>query len=676
MSTIGSEYSSHRRSVDELEQEYELQRKKAAEREKTRDAKLEKNLEATVRRKDEETETAVRNVKDRYESTLSDQSKSERTEREKIKKNLYDRTGRNARAVTDDAKQERDRALEAAAAAEASYRRSASKSESYYENRSKEQADEKERDMEALAESYRKQIAEARTGEDGSEKNEEYRVKLKNETQDAIRQAREEVVAERRQSRIMAEQNEKVLKDRSKKADHLLNTRLQEKDITVKSQLSANAEADRTSRELELQPLREQIMETTEMKKKSQSQWNNARAEAIKELESDWNMKYANQSLSHDLETQKMRQDSSKVERNFGAKLGTIIKERDAEVSKIISDQNVDHREQLSSSAKEYDRSLTHVKLQADRDKQLSADLLNRERTQAAERQSRNLEKQSAAYQTTIENQRKSQQAQIGNLERVLNNKNTSDNPGDISAAAEQSVRGAVTRQYDKVFQAEADRDERAREHLHNSYKAKLSDTIQDKQSVAADLNRRNLSEQAIMRDTFVQHVADVEDNKRQMINLANASNQKMADTTLRGSERSQNELRRHYEDLMASRDMENASRLQDVKTESEFEKRSLRRDFQSQTSDMIRAYEKKISDQKVASEDQLRDMKAKQDSEMREKDRFLKQTMADLARNTDHRIAEIEAQSKDREKILARNQADELDKVRKTNALLLSKKG
>lgn len=676
MSTIGSEYASQRRSVDELEKEYEQQRKKAAEREKMREAKLEKNLEHTVKRKDAEAENSVRTVKDRYESALADQSKSDKVEREAIRRSLYDRSGRSARALSDDAKQERDRALENAAVTEASYKKAASGTESYYQERSKEQAAEKERDMEALADTYRKQIAELRGAESDSDELKDYRAKLKEESQAAIRQAREEVMIERRQAKIMAEQNEIVLKDRSKKADHLLNTRLNEKDLSTKAELNANAEAARASRNLELQPLREQVMETAEMKRKSQGQWNNARVDAIRELESDWNMKYTNQTLSHDLEKQKLRQNNSETERNFGNKLGGIIKERDSEVSKMISEQNLEHRSELSNSAKEYNRSLDHLKLQADRDKRLAGELLNREREQASERQSRNLEKQSATYQTTIANQRQNQQAQIENLERVLNNKNTTDNPGEISAAAEQAVRGAVTRQYDKVFQAEADRDARARDHLHESYQAKLSDTVQDKHTTTAALNRRNLSEQALMRDTFIQHVADVEDNKRQMLDLANASNQKMADSTLRGNERGLNEVRRHYEDLIASRDMENGTRLQDVKTQSEFEKRSMRREFSSQTADMIRSYEKKINDQKVVSEDQLRDMKAKLDSEMRERDRFLKQAMADQARSYEHRIAAHEAQSKDREKVLARNQEEEIDKVKKANALLLSKKG
>ena len=126
----------------------------------------------------------------------------------------------------------------------------------------------------------------------------------------------------------------------------------------------------------------------------------------------------------------------------------------------------------------------------------------------------------------------------------------------------------------------------------------------------------------------------------------------------------------------MATRDMDNATRLQEIRTQAEFEKRGMRREYQAQTADLIRGYEKKLADQKVESTEQLRDLKAKLDSQGREQDRRLKQVLADQARSYEHRLAESEAQARDRERMYARNHEEELDKVKKANALLLSKKG
>jgi hypothetical protein len=678
MSTIGSDYSAHRRSVEDLEQEYDTASRKAKEREQTREAKLEKNLETTVRRKDKDTEEAVRNVKDQYESSMHDMAKSDRIEREKFKQSVYDRNGRRLSATEDSANSDRDRALEAAAATEARSAKAISDTEAYQNQQSAAAADRHEKEMEALADSYRKQIDAARGSESDEDRQntQDYRKKLSEESQSAIRQAREEVMAERRQSKALAEQTDYVLKDRSKKADFLLNTRLREKDLAVKQELNKHSEAERQSRALETQPLREQIMETAGLERDVARAKNDARAGAIKELESDWNAKYANQSLSHELEKQKLQSDNADAGRVYGQKLGNYMKESDTKTAQKIANQNSEHRDQMTSASREYDRSLAHVKLGAEHDKKLSNDLLNRERSEASSRQDRAIATQAGTYQETLKNQRVSQEAQIKNLERIVNVKNSTSDAGEISAGAEQTVRTAVTKQYDKTFQAEADRNAQDRDHLNHNYQARLSDAYRDNQTNATNLNRKNLSEQSVMRHEFEQHVSDVEDNKRQMLNLASDANSKMSETTQRTHEREMNEIRRHYEDLVGARDGEHANRFEELRNQSEFDKRTMRRDYTAQTADLIRGYEKKLTEQKVTSDETLRETNAKLETKSRESDKRLMQALAEQARGYDHRMAELEAQSKDRERLANQQHEDELDRVKKANALLLSKKG
>lgn len=679
MSTIGSDYSSaHRRSLEELEQEYESATRKMQEGEKMREAKLQKNLEAALRKKDSETESSVQNVKDEYQGSMSKLSKADRLERERYKQALYDRNGRHSSAVEEAARTDRDRALEAAAMAESRSSKSLSDSEKYLEERAAAADERHQKEKEALVESYRQQIREARGGSTEEERTStnEYRKKLAEEAQAAIRQARDEVLAERRQAKALAEQTQFVLKDREKKSDHHLNSRLHEKNLSMSAELNKNAEAERASRAMELQPLRELVADTADVQRNAARAKNEARSGAIRELESDWNAKYANQALSHDLEKQKLKADNSDADRVYAQKLGNYKKENDSKTATMLANQNSEHRDQLTTTSQEYDRSLAQVKIQAEHDKKRSDELLERERVQGRTRQDRALANQADTYQTTIANQRKNQQSQIKNLERVLNDKNSTDDPGSISAAAEQSLRGTVSRHYDKTFKAEADRNLRDRDHLEANYRQRLSDAILDKQTNTTHLNRQNVKEQSTLRSEFVQHVTDVEENKRQMLNLAADANMKMSESTLRNNERQTAEMRRHYEELIATRDADQNNRYDELRSKSEFEKRSMRREFQAQNSDLIRSYQKQLADQKLAADEVVRDLKAKLDSKTRENDKRLMQVVADQARNTEHRIAALEAQSKDRERMASQLHEDELDKVKKANALLLSKKG
>ena len=668
MSTIGSDYSA----------EFETASRKAKDGEKMREAKLERNLDNTLRKRDAESENTVRTVKDEYENSMQAMAKADRIDRERFKQSLYNKNGRQLTATEESARNDRDRALENAAAAQTQGAKALADSEKYQEQQSAATADRHQQEMENLAESYRKQIAEARSGEseDDHANTNEYRKKLAEETQSAIRQAREEVMAERRQAKILAEQTDFVMKERDRKADSFLNTRLREKDLAVKAELNKNAIAERQSRALEMQPLREQVMDTADMERDAARTKNEARAGAIRELETDWNSKYENQTQSHALETQKLKSENDDAERIYSEKIGRYMKESETKTAKKISEQNSEHRAQLTNAAREYDHSVNHVKLGAEHDKKLAGELLERERHLASDHQDRALAKQADTYQTTIANQRKNQQSQVQNLERILNNKNSTTDAGEISAGAEQTVRTAVTKQYDKTFQAEADRNARDRDHIDTAYRARLNDAIDDKQRNTTDLTRQNAKEQTVMRNEFVQHVTDVEENKRQMLNLASDANSKMTETNQRNTERNTNDMRRHYEDLIATRETDHTSKFEELRNQSEFEKRSMRRDYQAQTADLIRASEKKLTDQKVASDELNRDLKAKLDTKTRESDKRLMQALSDQGRGYDHRMVELEAQSKDRERLMAQQNEDELDKAKKANALLLSKKG
>jgi hypothetical protein len=677
MSTIGTDYSAHRRSVDDLEQDYDTAMRKAKEREKSREAKLERNLRDTLRKKDAETEESIRDVKDKYENSLRNRTKSDRDERARLKESLYDKNGRRASAIEDSANVDRDRALDAAAAAEAHSAKAISDAERYQERQSDAAESRHEKEMEALVDSYRKQIEEARgDGEGDRESVAEYRKKLSREAQAAIRQAQDEVQAERRQSNAVVEQTNHVLKERDRKSDALLNNRLHEKDLAVRERLNQNAEDARVSRALELQPLREEIMETAGAHKDIARAKNEARAGAIKELESDWNAKYANQTLSHKLETQKLKADTADTERVYGRKFGEYMKENEARTAAKIADQNAAHRDQMTTAANEYDRSLQHLKRQAAHDHELSDRSLARERSLASERQDHLLKTQAETYRATIEHQREAQGSQIKNLQRILNNKNSTSDAGEISAGAEASVRAAVTKEYAKTLKAEADRNARDRDHLAQNYRERLNDAYHDNQNNATTLHRQKVKEQTVLRHEFVQHVDDVEDNKRQMLNHASDANAKMMEMSQRAREREMGAMRRHYEELIASRDTEHANRFEELRSQSEFEKRAMRRDYRAQTADLIRNYDKKLNDQKIADQDQIRDLKGKLDMKTRESDKRLMQALADQARGYDHRMAELEAQAKDRERLASQQHEDELDRVKKANALLLSKKG
>jgi hypothetical protein len=671
MSTIGS------RPIDELEQEYQAQRKKMREREVARDAKTERNIESVVKKKDSQLESAVRNVKDTYESKLKDEGRLSRAERDRLQKEIYDRSGRKAAAIAENANVERDRAMEHAEQSERHYDRAVAETEAYSERRASEIAEAAAKDREELVDSYRRQLAEARaTPQEERSATNAYREKIRREADEAVRRLQSEVTLERDQSRKSSEILHKQMSEREKKSDDLLASRLREKNAVVGNDLERRAVAERISRTNEIAPLREQLNASANLKREGQAAKNQARADSYKEHEDEWYATARNQQVTHDLEKKKLKAEMADIERVYGEKHANYVRDKDAASADTVHRAYQDAHEEKQRLVKAYEESLDQAEKQIDADRDYFEKRSENKSDVANDTLQKALAKQAAAYQKTMANQRQTLESQMGDLERVLQAKSTTDQPGEISPAAEEHLRAQVSAHYEKKFGAETQRNADAREHLTNSYEEKLAAERNTARSGAEALNRQNSTEQTLLRHQYVAHIMDVEDSKRRAIDAADYSSTRQSDAMVRNHERAMNDFRRHYDGVVADRETESSSRIQEVMAKADFERQNARREFANQMQDTTRTYEKRLAEQKDHYEAALGEMKAKLDTANKEHDRQLRQALADQARSYDHRIAETEAQIRDRERNQARLHEEELDKVKKSNALLLSKKG
>lgn len=676
MSNIGSEYSSHRRSVDEIEQDYQTQLKQAKKRAESREAKLVRSHENSMKTAQEKNTRSLENIRDQYESSAENRTEIDKAQRAKLEKQVYDRNGRAAQAAVSELKDQRDVAIRAENEARAKYASANEDVEDYYSRRAEAREKAIADKIEEMTEKHRKEITQAHERRDNGESNTEYREKLERDTTRAIAEARQDATRAKRQTLEVADRYETEIDNREKKNEAYIESALQTKDQKNRELLTKFAMSERASREKENSQLRDQVKDYSRLKAEVQKEKNLGRADAIREIEQDWMTQIDNQSMAHDAEKLKLKQDNQNLEKHLARTYDESLRDKEYRMATLLRNQNDDHAKMLEQTSSEYDRTYEHLKLQNQREKDLAQTRIETQRAELIDKSQKDLENQARIYQKTLSDQRLSDQTQVKNLERILNDVNTTEDPGRISSAAEASVRRQMEAKYEKSFQAEVERNRRAVDHLHTEYSARLSDARSDNHSQAANLNRANMLEQQQMKDTFISHVQDVEQNKLQMMTLANDQNEKSRETMQRMSERSTNEMRRHYEELIATRDLDAEVKYKTLLQESDFEKRTMRRDFSAQTSDLIRGYEKKLADQKLKYDEQLRDLKARTEAATRDNERRTKQALADQARSYDHRIAEMEAQQKDRARVAARNQEEEIEKVKRANALLLSKKG
>jgi hypothetical protein len=108
---------------------------------------------------------------------------------------------------------------------------------------------------------------------------------------------------------------------------------------------------------------------------------------------------------------------------------------------------------------------------------------------------------------------------------------------------------------------------------------------------------------------------------------------------------------------------------------QARFEQKMAQRGFADKQNELIRDYERKLADMKVENNSVMDEVKQEADRNVRENSRMAKMAFDDQARAYEQKIAALEYQQKERERYLAENYQEDLEKLRRSNALLISKK-
>ncbi len=491
----------------------------------------------------------------------------------------------------------------------------------------------------------------------------------------AVQEARDSEQETRKRASDMSRDYDVQLSRMNRKNEKWLSNALQDKDHQMKTELERSEQRHRESRASETTQLRDQAKEASQYKREAKAEYNNARAKAIQDVEAEYSDQNSVLNATHEAEVSKLKASHKETERYLARSFDETVRDQNRKLSNVIRNQNDDHAREMSHSYNEFETARLDLEKQNKRDKQFSelrsekqAERLNEQRNQA-------MQKQSDIYQKSMSEQRQSQQAQIQNLERKLNDNNTTADPGQVSAAAEAAIRGQMEVKYGKTFSEEQARNARDRDSLTQNFAKKMEDTQGQNQDQTGKLIRDQNLERHGLQKTFTSHIQDMDDAKKHQLALNDNRMQKTQDNFGRLHERSTSQMRRHYEDLINARETDTKISRSNDHQDHEFEKRMLQREFSAKVNDMSRRHEKERTEERTRYEDQIADLRSKLAQAQSDSDKKINQTIADLNRAQDKRIAELEMQNKQRERLSNQIHEDELEKVKRSHALMLSKK-
>jgi len=94
MATISNDYPTQRRTVDELEQDYELTKKRLKDASDAREARMESNYKRGLQEAEERTDKTANQIRDEFVKSNSAARENDRAARSELTKTHYDRLGR------------------------------------------------------------------------------------------------------------------------------------------------------------------------------------------------------------------------------------------------------------------------------------------------------------------------------------------------------------------------------------------------------------------------------------------------------------------------------------------------------------------------------------------------------------------------------------------------------
>jgi hypothetical protein len=670
-------YAYFSKRLEELEDEYQKNTRRATDRRDEEVASLREKHAVALEENSQKSEESVDRLRNKMQEDLADVRRASDDERSRLKQQTYNHLGKFNGLEADVLKEQLTDMTRAYEVQRDRYKDELATLEKSQERALDEHAKQTEHRLEHAAAQARNVAGEAseKNKEEQNELNKALRVRLENQANELANRANEDL-------RFGAEQRESQVEEIRRNYDRLAEKSQEQQDLRVNKINEAhdrkmheaiarqrNSQSDQiTNYESQLKVLHGSAKDAADAKAQG-------RAAAVQELEGDHRNTVNNITSSYERQIENARLDQEAVDDQYRHKLSERIREKDAHYGEMLTDQAKDNhqyrRELEDNYARDRDALIAARKL----DQQMASQRLELEESRSSQERAEALEQQAASYKSTLENVRDQDREKIKVLEQAIQTKATSSDTSDIPPAAEAKLRATYERAMEKKLAAEQLRNRESEESIRNSYTSRMNDLVAENKSretrLVQDVAGENQSTRALLayevqaaHDARLETTRDLEGRREKGEGKLHALYQKEIERQ-----------HRNFEDLLGEIKSDANLRVQTERQENEFRLRTQQQESIAKTNSIIREYENKIALQKEEFETAMDDLQQEFSKMRTESDKNNRLQAETIQRNYEQRIAELESQHKQRERTLEENHMDQLEKVKRANALLIRKK-
>jgi hypothetical protein len=637
---------------------------------------LEENYKADLRNKEKAMQETADDIRNNSSKELSRERENSRSEIDRLKRETYDRNGRYNGLEAQEANQQLRETQKALQEEQSQHQKALRAQDDNYDHRLEEiQADNTDR-QEKLAQSSRDSALEA------YERMAKNQSKYYDDVQDAARKRYQEITesmmsdnrAQRQNATHAIGQAKQDFDHRTHSLEQSYQNRIDDMNYEHQRDLTHAEAASLASHKLETDALRAEVKDLLSTNKGSEGLGDQT-ANAIRNIENESRRKQQLVVDNYDREIADLKDQAKRTENGIARTANEAIREKDAFYADVLGK----HAEEEHKNQKIFEDSFNQYRDQADYLRQKQRDQTNARFEQvsqdAADHLANVLLEHANTSNANLNKQRKDDLTQINTLERELQYRKTSADASSASPAAEETIRGLAEKEFNKRLDAERTRNASQTDTLQTNLNRRYLDTVAERDARETTMVKQNMADMQGQRREFINHISDVEFLRDAALHTQQQAHDRENEKMTHDFSTTLERQRRQYEEILQTLKSETQDKIEAMRQESDFNMKMAQRTFSMRENELIRDYEKKLSDQKTDYDKLIDDIKAQAEHELRESERKNRIATEELTKNYDRRLAQSELQQKEHERNLTKSYEDEMDKIRRANALLIQKK-
>lgn len=492
---------------------------------------------------------------------------------------------------------------------------------------------------------------------------------------DKYGRSQSEIAFHKKRADEAIQQAQQTIENQKTKSDRAIESTAEKVSKGAAERLTKNAQEEHDSRTRETGDLRQSIDALIENERAYGKEKGQGSADARREIENEARTReyVLRDQYENQLQQQLRKNDETEHELRQSAQQG--LHDRDVQFSNDIRKMTQQHQDDQRILTDSTNHVVNQVRDMAKQQAEHSQEAMDRQAATMAKDHQDSLTHQAATFRQEKLTQREEDLSKIHYLENEIKGHITSGDQSWVSPAAEARMRTNFIQEFDKKHQAEVTRHDAKTDSMQKEYTSRLASVLEESDTRALNSEAHHQEEAHLQQHTLENHIDEMQKTHERLLRDKDYQSMRQTDALNHDYSNSLERQRHEYEGVINQMKSDYTQKISDLRQQRDFDAKMAQRNFAAQQYEISKSYERKLDEQKTGYEDALSNLKDQLATHQHEAERRTRQLLDEQAKGYEQKIAQMEYQTKERERTISDNYQDQIEKLKRSNALLIQRK-